>query len=212
MFRDLPTEIHEISAMKEKNKNRKITAQALTTKDPGQNDSEFLKYVSPVEFSVTKENIYHWDENRDINYIKDLSSFSRNVFKDKPSEDMDALTLELLDPEFYDFENAFKSPSDEMCLNIASNKIPDQMLHELIKDPKMSKLRRNFGDKDQNDYSDSSAHKLIGFDLQEKRDSVESSHKKKIHIFDSVVEEGVPKVSIDVILKNIVNFKHLKDP
>jgi hypothetical protein len=211
MFRDLPTEIHEISAMKEKNKTRKITAQALTTIDPGQNDSEFLKYVTPVEFSVTKENIYHWDENRDINYIKDLSSFSRNVFQDKPSEEMDALTLELLDPEFHDFENTFKSPSDEMCLNIASNKIPDQMLHSLIKDPSMYKLRRNFGDPDQNDYQENSAHKLSGFDLQEKRDPTDSNNKK-IHIFDSVVEEGVPSVSIDVILKNIVNFKHLKDP
>lgn len=71
---DLPDSIEEIAKL--------IESSNPFQKKPDLNfvDSEIENY-GPIDYSVLKNNFFHMDEKQDIDYFKDLSSYSRKIFK-----------------------------------------------------------------------------------------------------------------------------------
>ena len=70
---------------------------------------ENLRKNGLIEHSILKQNYFYLDESQDINFFKDLSSYSRSVFKD-PKKDI--TSLEIFDHKDLNFGKRIENLSD----------------------------------------------------------------------------------------------------
>lgn len=124
--KEIENEIQKISKIKDNNdfNDKKLFEQNVP--------AHIRKNISPEEYSIVKNPIMYLNENEDINFSRDISSYSRYVFSNTESE-YEKLSYQFMDPKFINFKDHYMSPDDDMMLDIASDKITDQMLQDIIK-------------------------------------------------------------------------------
>lgn len=222
-YENLPTEIDKIAMINERD-------LAFFLKEPSDISSEFTlrpnlpphlqKNLKLEEFSITKENVYYYDEKIDINYMKDQSSYSRKVFR---QEELDKKSIEMINPLFLKFRENLEDPSDEMCLDIAADRVSDAMIQNQLKQDNvgMNDLKRNLGLEMQSSDSDTrvdlkNEEKVVMqefgcmanmVDMDGSTNTMVSSIKKK-----DKEEIEVPRIAVTKILNNLIKLKTLKKP
>ena len=218
IFKNLPNDIESISKLEESSIMKTFNFDEKVQKEK-KYEELYINRLEPIEFSITKENQYHLDENQDINFIKDLSSFSRKTYslddeKDiNKKYDLNKLAFEMINPEFHEMEKNLIDPSDLMCIDIAANQISDDTLNKIIKNVPIGRIKQEaLGSEKriQIDTEEESKKKIEGVSIavgleKAEEDELEKQARMKTELdFDNI--------NTITVLHNIINLKSLKKP
>jgi hypothetical protein len=225
-FQNLPTDITAISKISERDDIWR-NLEEKTDLPP-----YIFQHINPEELSVVNTPIFYLEENEDIDFIKDLSSYSRSVFGSKDPE-KEVFSRQILDPAFVKFGDTYQSPTDFMCLDIASDKVNDKLLGTLIREEQIPITNRSlclddfaeriapglslgFGAEDLNNI-DSTYHQLHRNDEIGSFKAMDEDQLGQT-LFDCGpnspvgIEGAGTKVTIKRVLENLISIKGLKKP
>ena len=201
MLDKLPMSIDEITQIKEAENPLKDNLE------PTEIDKEIMEY-GPIEYSILKGNYFHLDEKQDLDFYKDLSSYSRKVFKDPR---YDAKSLQVLDYTDLNLKDRLDNLSDNDILEVAGNFISEAILESTLRDyeekeDKLIKYQMNLkiGDK---------LHKIgpKGPSAIKKILKTESAAQT---ISDVTIAKNQinKKTNLQQILNNVLKLKNFKKP
>lgn len=218
IFMNLPTDIDSISKQEEGTKTITFGAED-NDKKQARYENEYIKKIEPVEFSIMKENMYHLDEHQDINFVKDLSSFSRSTYNLEDEKDpgkrynLNKLSFEMIDPLYYQMNKQLKDPSDQICQDIAANKISDTTLNKIIKDVPMKCIEKDVLNEKYDAKPPIDSEKLSRLALLSKASGLDKEEQEKFQQDNGDHNDlDFDKINTITVLHNIINFKHLKKP
>lgn len=109
--------------------NMKDTPSPMRTSILDRREVSSLLENCPIDYSVVKKNFFYIDEKHDIDYYKDMSPYSRKVFRDPQ---LDEISLEIFNDKDFQLKQRLSDLTNEDILNVVNNFISESMLKSIL--------------------------------------------------------------------------------